>query len=179
MKSLALISAYPAQGKTTIAVNLAAGLAISGYKTVLLESGDPALLKMWFNIDNVNNKPCDLKVTTNMGFDIFITPISKISTADFNEYNFVIIDTGEDLAEHLDMLENIDLIAACTDLRAEDAAALPSLDKLISLSTDNKHPIDLVIPTIINTKEWSNNSEVLFAMLDYFGEFRVADMVPE
>ncbi|KUG04508.1 hypothetical protein ASZ90_018099 [hydrocarbon metagenome] len=178
MKSLALLSPYPAQGKTTIAVNLAAGLARTGNRTFLVEAGDPTLLKMWFDYMG-NSLPYQVKISTDMGFDMLITPVSNISTADFNEYDFLIIDTGEDLPGHLEMLGNIDLIAACTDLRAEDADSLPALDQTITRAIARQHAIDLVIPTIINTKEWSHNSEVLFLLMDYFGEERIADMVPE
>ncbi len=175
MKSLALLSSYPAQGKTTIAVNLAAGLTKLGYQVILLEAGDPDLLKLWFNISTTHRS----KLSSDMGFDMLIIPGLNIKTADFEEYDFIIIDSGGDFKDYLNILNDTDLIAACTDLRGEETAALPLLDNIISSATTDNHPIDLVIPTIINTKEWSNNSEVLFALLDYFGEARVADMVPE
>ncbi len=180
MKSLALVSTHPAQGKTTIAVNLAAGLARMGYKTILLEAGNPALLNLWFGISDDANKHHGLKASTDMGFDILMRPDPNINITDFQEYDLLLVDTGSDyLAEYPDMLNHVDLIAACTDLRAEDAAALRSLDKAISQTTANQHTIDLVIPTMINTKEWSSNSEVLFELMDHFGEERLADMVPE
>lgn len=177
MKSLALFSTHPAQGKTTICVNLAAGLAKLGYKTIILEVGDPALLKMWLNIED--SVPPGIIKSTDMGFDILLSPVANIDNTTFEKYDFVIVDTGTETTQHINILDHTDLITACTDLRIEDRIALPSLDRLLSSATVDKHGIDLVIPTIINTKEWGNNSEVLFDLLDYFGEERIADMVPE
>ncbi len=179
MKSLALVSTHPAQGKTTIAVNLAAGLARLGYKTILIETGNPALLNLWFDISDAN-KPHGLKTSTDMGFDILMQPDPNINTTDFQEYDLLLVDTGnDDLAAYPNVLNHVDLIAACTDLRSEEAAALPSLDKMISQATANQHTIGLIIPTMINTKEWSSNSEVLFELMNYFEEDGIADMIPE
>ncbi len=178
MKSLAIISTHPAQGKTTIAVNLAAGLARLGYKALLLEAGNPALIKLWFNIKEIGDELRNLKISTAMDFDILIASNPNIGSAEFMEYDFLIADHEQDGLEYPAMLNKTDRIAACTDLRLEEAAGLSSLDQRISSATANKHSIDLIIPTMINTKEWSNNSEVLFELMDYFGEVRIADMLP-
>jgi hypothetical protein len=76
------------------------------------------------------------------------------------------------------MIGQADLIAVCTDLRAEDIKAIPDLDQKIDCTADS-NSIALIIPTIINAKEWSHNSEVLFSLMERYGEDKIADLVPK
>jgi len=183
MKTIALVSTHPCSGKTTIAVNLAAGMIIQGYKVVLLEMGDQDIVHEWLctNQDIPENMTGCL--STDMGFDLVLVPDSNadelIDLQDLAYYDYAIIDSGNDIDDYMGILHGVNIIAACTDLRASEPNLLPLLDQNISAGSKNTKSIDLIIPTMINTSEWNSNTEILFQLMNYFGEDKIADMVPE
>ncbi|NLO21108.1 MAG: CpsD/CapB family tyrosine-protein kinase [Syntrophomonadaceae bacterium] len=177
MKSLLLLSPHPRQGKTTIGVNLAVGLTRLGYKTLLLECGDPSLLRLWFDL------PQDSQGVQHprpeMGIDLLLISDYSYELDRLASYDCIVIDTSEDYIQYKQLIDQATLIAACTDLRADDAHDIPALEQEISRVRSRQPAIDIIIPNIINTKEWSHNSQVLFNLMDSWGEDRIADMIPK
>jgi cellulose biosynthesis protein BcsQ len=175
MKSFFLLSPHPSQGKTTIAVNLAVGLKELGHKTLLLECGNPSLLSLWFDLAQDSKQPLALE----MGFDLPLISDYSCELDTMQSYDCIVIDSGQDYILYEQLIAQASLIAACTDLRAEDVDALPALEQELSTIRNKEPAIDLIIPTIINTKEWSHNSQVLFSLMDFGGEDRISDMIPK
>ncbi|MEA1962093.1 MAG: hypothetical protein U9N81_12650 [Bacillota bacterium] len=72
-----------------------------------------------------------------------------------------------------------DNVIACTDLKHEDETCrLEKLQKELEVHSNGKRGINLVLPTKINTNEWESNTNNLFAIGDYFGYERIADLLP-
>lgn len=164
MKIIVITSVQPQAGKTTLAVNLALGLKGKGHDCILLDMGKESEARQW--LGRRGSIPCG----SFLAFDQ--TEINKVQA------DFVLVDL--DLA-HPDAAKILPLAhAVWLVVNLEDgdfySRSLHNWDE--RLEAVRGAGFDVIIPYQVNFREWQNNERKLFALVDYFGEERIASPVP-
>ncbi len=199
MKIISLISSHPGTGQTTVAVNLAAGLARKGLKVLVCNLNPNIKLYYWLGIQvreetSVSLTP-DLKVIksyiypSDMGIDVLYLgsqPAAKTFQSDeimlmIQElaYDYLILNPGGRLEDLMIAAQMADNVIACTDLKSEDEVyQMEVLQKGIEHLSAGRRGINLVLPSKVNANKWESNTNILFDMGDFFGYERISDLIP-
>jgi len=186
MEKIVVISTHAGAGKTTITVNLAAGLAQKGYNVLIWDQGKNDFLYKWLRINKQDLEQKKLYTQkSHTGIDVLIGDISidSFSKADlfkiFNNYYYILLDI-DDKPGYLNLaIELADYIIACTDLLpADEPELLATLDNKIQKLSGKELGINLIVPCKVNAKEWDNNTQRLFTIADRMGYEKIADLIP-
>lgn len=195
MQIISILSSHPQTGTTTVAVNIAKGLQIRGYRVIMHAiNGDHAPYD-WLGVSPVENNMefnCNNEIlpgmvtTSSMGVDVFLTDEQRdskyynhvSSCLESQGYDYLILDLGSQ-QENLHIGASLaSVIIACTNLLDPDEADhLGHLNKLIENCSSGQKGINLVVPCKVDTKGW-NNSQVLFSIADRMGYENIADIIP-
>lgn len=175
MKIITILSSTPGCGKTTMAVNLASGLARQSYTVLLIGLEDDSLLHQWTEIASTDflkpEKSC-------FDVDILFNQFGQLDLGEHPGYDYIIIDAGSPNKTWESVLRNTGLIIGCIEAGTGDVSLLANLDNYILDLTNQDKRIDLVVPYKARTAEWDNNFKQFSELAEYFGESRVADMIP-
>jgi cellulose biosynthesis protein BcsQ len=184
-KNIMVISTHPGAGKTTITVNLAAGLVQKGYNVLIWVIGSNKLINKWLRIDTgTQSEPYIQK--THTGINVFgnnnNTPSFSLSEANkiFKNHDYLLMDINEDRPEYIKLtVELADYSIACTDLfPVDEPALLALLDNKLQKQSRKKLGINLIVPCKINAKEWDHNTTQLFNIAERMGYEKMADLIP-
>ncbi len=194
MKTIVMISSHPGAGQTTLAVNLASGLAQKGYRVLIGASGDNQKLYNYLGIEADPALLCPAQDTQNnrirtsrLGIDwldLVTKPDEAAETASIlvitenTDYDYLLfIPTSRTYCDLLGKLSEHLLV--CTDFRCDkEVEELIALEKYLQALSGKSKAISLIIPNKINSKEWAHNSQQLFALADFFEIDRIADPIP-
>lgn len=197
MKIIAMISVHPGCGRTTLAVNLAAGFMRKGLRLLIAETGPGEKLRNWLGAGEIQpltpaeqgglDSPQFPAVQTRLGMDILQPLDFSSSRAAVSElipalkqmnYDYLLL-LPTDSADCRQAVSVADIVMACTDLsNADEVEHLKHLEKSLQTARGKACGIDIIVPNKIDTKEWEHNTEQLFALADFFGFERLADPIP-
>jgi len=189
MKVIAVVSTHTGTGKTTIVVNLAAGLMKKGYNVLIWNLNNDNLLHRWLSINKENALPGNdeaYTITSRMGIDVFIcnskedlgkNEINFLKLS--NNYDYLLLDVDSQ-PESLKLSAYLaDVVIACTNLGPNEPENLAALDKKIQDISVKKLAINLVVPCKIKAREWENNTQQLFNIADWIGYEKIANLIPK
>lgn len=199
MRIISMISARPGCGRTTVAVNLAAGLICKGLTVLIAETSPSKKICEWLGISEIKPNQTMLpeaehdtpfKITgTRLGMDLLQTTDTfpsltavpdlppSLNKLDYDYILFLPAD-GED-CRHTCSFAN--LVLVCTDLSINDEDELETfktLENALQTARTKTSGIDLIVPNRIDTKEWDHNTAQLFNLADFFGFEKLADPIP-
>lgn len=199
MKIISLVSSRPGMGQTTVAVNLAAGLAGKGIKVLICNLNSSEKLYHWLGIQvregtSVSLSP-DLQVikkyiyASKLGIDVlYLGSHPTASSFQSNEvmeiildldYDYLILNPGGRLEDLIIAAQLADNVIACTDLNSDDELLrLERLQKEMLHLSDGRRGINLILPCKVNINKWESNANSLFSIGDYFGYEKIADLIP-
>jgi len=171
MRIVLITSVQPGAGKTTVAVNVACGLARRGYPTALVDLGRGQAAKLW--LDKVAPDP-----------DLLVYAGEELNQVNLEEPErqfageFIIVDLELTHPAAPGLLPKADLIwvVAHPGGSSLDFATLHELDEHVRIARGSG--VDQCIPAQINLREWENNDRNLMALLEFYGEDRIASPVP-
>lgn len=191
MRTITIVSSHAGTGKTTVAVNAAKGLERRGYRVIIHGVGQNDNIYNWLgnlpasDEDNIDSGKI---VKTSMGVDLFLNESKQFDLGYYDqvhtmveskEYDYLILDTDNQKQNTEIASALADIIIACSELAPDDEPQqLAELNHLIENSSRLQKRINLIVPCKINTKEWANNSQVLFAIADRVGYENIADIIP-
>lgn len=194
MRTIALVSSHAGTGKTTVAVNAAKGLERRGYRVILHGVGHIGDLCDRLGQPSINNRESFVNLESGqvikslMGVDVFLGDKEKSDLPHYDKvhallekqgYDYLILDTDNQNENIAIAAALADIIIACTDLAQNDEPQqLAHLNELIKNRSGLQKCINLIVPCKINTKEWTNNSHVLFSIADQIGYENIADIIP-
>lgn len=199
IKIISLLSSFAGSGQITIAVNLAAGFARKGFKVLVYDTNQNKKLYKWLNIKKNNEKLGDLPIEVKpfnpilyssfMGIDVLSLEINSYSENFWPSglsayikslfYDYIIINTANRMQDLLISVELADSTVVCTDLSHDnELSRIIELKNKIQELSNSEKTIDFFQPSKIETKEWDNNSNKLFAIGDYFGYEKLGDLIP-
>ena len=199
MKIISLVSSRPGTGQTTVAVNLGAGLVGKGLKVLICNLNSSKNLYNWLGVQvkeetSVSLTP-DLPVIKNyiyaseLGIDVLYlgshptaTPFQSDEVMKIIQdlsYDYLILNPGGRLEDLIIAAQLADNVIACTDLNGDDVLRrLERLQKEMIHLSDGRRGVNLILPCKININKWENNANGLFAIGDYFGYEKIADLIP-
>lgn len=192
MKTMAIVSSHHDAGQTTLAVNLTSGLAQKGYRVLIGAIGDNQKLYNYLGIEaepktalNSRDKQNHPIPTSQLGIDLMsfkprldgsIELTLPILGNTVYDYLLLIPATKTDCS----LLGNLfEYLLVCIDFNCDkEVEELIALEKYLQGLSGKSKVISLIIPNKMNSKEWANNSQQLFALADYFGTERISDPIP-
>ena len=136
MPIINISSPQPASGKTTLAINLATGLSLKGFKVLLVTMPD---VNITFWLDNISNHAYKLNI-------INIDNLNKLPVINYDDFDYIIIDI------------NISEVTALIpyhpvyEIICLDFSNLP-LDYLTDIISSIK-PAAFIAPNKVKFKEW-------------------------
>lgn len=194
VKKIAIVSIHPGAGQTTLAVNLASGLAQKGYRVLIGALGHNRKLYHYLGIEaeqeialNSRDTLSSPVLTSRLGIDLlsitprldeFAEPPSLLPIMGNTDYDYLLLTpTSREDCNLLGKL--IEHLLVCIDFSSlKEVEDLIALEKYLLRSLGMCKGISLIIPNKMNSKEWAHNSQELFALADYFGNEILADPIP-
>ncbi|CFW96170.1 P-loop containing nucleoside triphosphate hydrolase [Syntrophomonas zehnderi OL-4] len=194
MNTVAVISKHPGSGQTTVLVNLASGLVRSGYRVIIGELGKSGKIHNWLGVNHKPKQVVDMVLPTTasikpnissspLGIDL-VTLVEEPQTTPLDltclemlGYDYLLLHpSGNEYCKQLAMLTTATIV--CTDLTHDnELKEFQALEECLQ-SLGKGNGIDLILPNKINTQEWEQNTQQLFALVDYFGYEKIADPIP-
>lgn len=197
MKTIAVVSAHPGSGQTTILVNLASGLVRKGCQVLVVDPSNNKKLRHWLGLQS---KPVQGSASTEpamigksiiehsrLGFDLMSFSSNPEGRCENLDNRLVMeIGTYEYTLLHPSSKGDVDILSCipaallvCTDLKNDnELEEIKKVELCWQESGGQSDSITLIVPNKINTKEWEHNTEQLFAIADHFGFEKIADPIP-
>lgn len=182
MLKLALLSAHPGTGKTSIAVNLAAALVRNGKRCLLVETDPDSPVFPWLSLEPPGDGGYNKTMPTKIKDVEIYTPASPGEISDklesFDRFDYIFLEAHR-TADIEVMARSADHCIAVSDLGVEnEVALLIDLDRQVRAASDQKKSIRLIILTKIVPGEWEQSSAALFKLAEYFEPEQIADPIP-
>ncbi|MEQ8236412.1 MAG: ParA family protein [Syntrophomonadaceae bacterium] len=197
MKTIAVVSAHPGSGQTTIVVNLASGLVRKGGHVLIVDPSNNQKLRRWLGLQpkadqgSASTGAASIGESniehSQLGIDLMSFSCNPAGRSE-NVDNQLALDIGayEYILLHPSNKGDVDILSripaallVCTDLKHDnELEELKGVELCWQESGGRTDSINLIVPNKINTKEWEHNTEQLFAMADYFGFEKIADPIP-
>lgn len=176
MVKIAFVSAHSNAGKTTVVINIAAGLALKGFHPLILFTTNDQTACTWLRIGSL---PLDSPGMSSMGFDYLqiiledTKPDSALTLLEEKlvsyNYDYILIDSAPSNINQEICTRLADIIIYCINLIDQ-----AEIETLLAF----KNHIDLVLPARINTREWEHNSSLLDDIALQLGYEYIGDMLP-
>jgi len=174
MQRIVFISPRPATGKTTVMINVGAGLCRQGKRVLLFPRANDGLCYEWLQIPRPAGHP-PIFHHDAIGVDIWQDPTPP--TNDIGHYDYHLLELGNtDI--NPEKVNAGGVFICCIDIGSAEVTSVKELDDRLHQWTGGQKNIDLIVPGMAKAGEWENNSRQLFSLVDVLGEERVADFIP-
>lgn len=194
MKTMAIVSSHPGAGQTTLVVNLASGLVQKGYRILIGAIGDNQKLYTYLGIEGKHesvsvfqNTQNHIIIASRLGVDLLsfksmldevTEPPMLLPFLGYTDYDYLLLIPATKTDCNL-LGNQFEHLLVCIDFSCvKEVEELIALEKYLQDSSGKMKAISLIIPNKMNSKEWANNSQQLFALADYFGTERISDPIP-
>lgn len=182
MPFLLITSPSHSAGKTSLAVNLAAGLAREGNSVTLLDLGlVPGGIRKWvegLESGNTLIEVWDEEIKEINGeMDKYFCQRIRDALGE-NPGRWIVADLDDRRPELFKCLGRLSgcLLAAVT-LRDLRVGELPEWEKGIK-EVRSGRGIDLIVPAIVNAHDWAENEPGIITMMEHYDESVIADPMP-
>lgn len=173
MQIVILLSPQPETGKTTAMINVATGLIRQGRSVLLGNLKEDPVFRTWLELPSTGPGI----FSSHLGADILLTPEEWIC----HDYkcNYLFLEMDPDLlSRQPSFAPCATIIWCCIKAGQESPANIIELDQAVRSRPGHTPGIDLIVPGLGQAGEWESNSRQLLALADYFGEEKIADLLP-
>lgn len=168
MKLLAVTSIREGAGKTTLAVNLACGLARGGYPVAIVDMGRDSAARRW--LEKLSGLPSGLALASWEELRQGIDERAGVAVVDLELTD----PPGAEVFARADVVMAV--IGFAGDMPDRDE--LDRIERKVQSIRQKETGIDLVVPNRVNPREWKENENKLMTLIEVWGEERIANPVP-
>lgn len=173
MQIVILLSPQPETGKTTAMINVATGLIRQGRSVLLGNLKEDLIFRTWLELPSTGPGI----FSSHLGADILLAPGERPFHDGNWDYLFLEMDPDL-LSRQPTFAIRTSRVWCCIKAGQEPPANVIELDQAVRSQTGHEQGIDLIVPGLGQAGEWESNSRQLLALADYFGEEKIADLLP-